>query len=255
MIGLPHRLDRTVVIRASRDTVFGFLTNTREWAEWWGAGSTIEARPGGRMLIRHATGVEASGEVLDVQAPERIVFTYGFVGRKPSPPGSSRVTIRLDRHPHGTLLQLTHEFADVDVRDEHVQGWRFQFSLFANLVANTINTAATGQVDRWFAMWSEPDAATRNQALGILASAEIRFLDKFSAVEGFDEVKAHLDAVHRFMPGLRLERRGEIRHCQWHVLADWVAIESSGHERSGGTSLFELDADGRIARVTGFWRG
>ena len=77
MIALSHRLDRTVVIRASRDTVFGFLTNAAEWAAWWGAGSTIDARPGGAMLIRHSNGVEASGEVLDIRAPERIVFTYG----------------------------------------------------------------------------------------------------------------------------------------------------------------------------------
>jgi hypothetical protein len=177
------------------------------------------------------------------------------VSRKPSPPGSSRVTIRLDRHPHGTLLQLTHEFADADSRDEHVQGWRFQFSLFANLVANTVNAAASRQVDRWFATWSEPDAATRDAALAAIGSVDIRFLDKFSAIEGRDEVKAHLAAVHRFMPGMRLERRGEIRHCQWHVLADWVVVGSSGQEQGGGTSLFELDADGRIAKVTGFWRG
>jgi uncharacterized protein YndB with AHSA1/START domain len=255
MIALSHRLDRTIVIRASRDTVFRFLTNTADWAAWWGAGSMIDARPGGAMLIRHSSGVEASGEVLEIRTPDRIVFTYGYLNREPSPPGSSRVTIRLDSHPHGTLLQLTHEFADAESRDEHVQGWRFQFSLFANLVANTVNTAATGQVDRWFAAWSEPDAAKRDQALAALGSADIRFLDKFSALDGRDEVKAHLAAVHRFMPGLRLERRGEIRHCQWHVLADWVAIESSGQERSSGTSLFELDADGRIAKVTGFWKG
>ena len=36
-------------------------------------------------------------------------------------------------------------------------------------------------------------------------------------------MKAHLAAVHKFMPGMRLERRGDIRHCQSHVLADWVA--------------------------------
>src|SRR5688572_16041916 len=197
MIALSHRLDRRVVIRASRDTVFGFLTNTAEWAEWWGAGSTIDARPGGAMLIRHSNGIEASGEVLDIRAPERIVFTYGYLSRKPSPPGSSRVTIRLDRHPHGTLLQLTHEFADAESCDEHVQGWRFQFSLFANLVANTVNAAATGQVDRWFATWSEPDAARRDAALAAIGSADLRFLDKFSAIEGRDEVKAHLAAVHR----------------------------------------------------------
>lgn len=255
MITLPHRLDRTVVIRARRDTVFGFLTNTDEWAAWWGAGSTIDARPGGRMLIRHSTGVEASGEVLAVQPPGRIVFTYGYANRNPSPPGSSRVTIRLDSHPQGTLLQLTHEFADIESRDEHEQGWRFQFSLFANLIANAVNAAAASQVDRWFATWSEPDAAIRDHALAAIGSADMCLFDKFSALEGRDEVKAHLAAVHRFMPGMRLERRGEIRHCQWHVLADWVAIEPSGDERGGGTSLFELDADGHIAKVTGFWRG
>ena len=52
---------------------------------------------------------------------------------------------------------------------------------------------------------------------------------------------------------MRLERRGEVRHCQWHVLADWVAIGSDGQERGRGTNLFVLDADSRIGEVTGFW--
>jgi hypothetical protein len=52
---------------------------------------------------------------------------------------------------------------------------------------------------------------------------------------------------------MRLERRGEIRHCQWHVLADWVAVGSDGQERGRGTNLFVLDGDGHIASVTGFW--
>ena len=164
-VALAHRLDRTLVIQARRETVFQFFTDTPQWAAWWGSGSTIDARPGGRMLIRHANGVEVSGQVLEVQAPERIVFTYGYVAGKPIPPDGSRVTIRLDHHPKGTLLQLTHEFADVQPRDEHVQGWRFQLSLFANLIANTVNKDATSLVDQWFATWSEPDAATDRKSV------------------------------------------------------------------------------------------
>jgi uncharacterized protein YndB with AHSA1/START domain len=255
MIALSHRLERTVVIRARRDTVFAFFTHTRDWAAWWGKGSTIDARPGGQMVIRHPNGVEASGEVLEVQAPERIVFTYGYVSGRPTPPGSSRVTIRLESHRRGTLLQLTHEFADVESRDEHVQGWRFQLSLFANLIANTVNAAATATVDRWFATWSEPDATTREETLAAIGSADIHFVDKFSCVAGDDDLKAHLAAVRRFMPGMRLKRDGEIRHCQWHVLADWVAVGPEEQERGRGTNLFVLDADGRIAEVTGFWAG
>ena len=82
------------------------------------------------MYIRHPNGIETLGEVLEVREPERISFTYGFVGGKPMPPGASRVTIRLEPDEAGTRLHLQHEFAEANVRDEHVQGWRFQLSLF-----------------------------------------------------------------------------------------------------------------------------
>jgi uncharacterized protein YndB with AHSA1/START domain len=252
---LVHRLDRNLVIRARRETVFGFFTDTARWASWWGAGSTIDARPGGQMLIRHSNGVEASGQVLEVRAPERIVFTYGYVNGKPSPPGSSVVTIRLDSHPQGTLLQLTHEFgeSDLEARDEHVQGWRFQLSLFANLIADGANGGAASLVDQWFAVWNEDDAGVRERSLAAITASGVRFEDKYSCLDGADEINSHLAAARRFMPGLRLERRGAIRHCQWHVLADWVAVGSDGQERSRGTNLFVLDAEGRITTVTGFW--
>ena len=253
MIALPHRLDRTVLIRARPATVFGFFTDARDWAAWWGTGSTIDPHPGGQMVIRHANGVEVTGEVLEVHAPERIVFTYGYASGTPIPPGGSRVTIRLDSHPSGTLLQLTHEFMDAPPRDEHVQGWRFQLSLFANLIADGAAATAAATVDRWFAAWSDPDASTREAALSTIETSDIRFQDKFSCIAGTDDVRAHLAAVHRFMPGLRLERRGEIRHCQWHVLADWVAVSREGQERGRGTNLFVLDAEGRLEEVTGFW--
>ena len=253
MIALAHRLDRTVVIRARPATVFEFFTNPPDWAAWWGAGSTIDARPGGQMLIRHANGIEVSGEVLEVRAPERIVFTYGYAAGGPVPAGGSRVTIRLDSHPSGTLLQLTHEFAEPGPRDEHVQGWRFQLSLFANAIANRASATASGTIDRWFSAWSDPQSATRDRAIDEIGTTGVCFRDRFSSISGDEELKAHLAAVHRFMPGMRLERRGEIRHCQWHVLADWVALSSDGQERGHGTNLFVLDADGRIAEVTGFW--
>ncbi|HET9360576.1 MAG TPA: SRPBCC domain-containing protein [Vicinamibacterales bacterium] len=254
MIALTHRLDRTLVVRAARDTVFQYFTDTPRWASWWGAGSTIDARPGGRMVIRHANGVEVSGEVLEVSPPERIVFTYGYANQPQIPPGSSRVTIRLDSHPQGTLLQLTHEFSDVAPRDEHVQGWRFQLSLFANLIADTASRE-TSVVDRWFAAWGEPDAGVREREIDMITAPAVTFGDKYSCLDGADDLKAHLAAVQRFMPGVRLERRGAVRYCLWHALADWAAVGKDGQQRGSGTSVFVLDAKGRITSVTGFWAG
>jgi uncharacterized protein YndB with AHSA1/START domain len=253
MIASTVRLDRTIVIHARPATVFEFFTNAQDWAAWWGAGSAIDARPGGQLLIRHPNGVEFTGEVVELRAPERIVFTYGDASGNSIPPGGSQVTIRLDRHPAGTLLQLTHEFADAKARDEHVQGWRFQLSLFANAVANKVNAAAADTVDRWFAAWSDPQTVSREATLAAITTDDPGFFDRFSSIVGADDLKAHLAAVHKFMPGMRLERRGDVRHCQSRVLADWVALGADGQERGKGTNLFVLDADSRIAEVTGFW--
>ncbi|MEW6320477.1 MAG: SRPBCC domain-containing protein [Acidobacteriota bacterium] len=253
MSDLPHRLERRILIRARRDVVFQYFTDPARWASWWGAGSSIEARPGGRMLIRHPNGVEASGEVVEVRAPERIVFTYGMATQAAMPPGTTRVTIDLAPHADGTRLTLTHEFADAGVRDEHVQGWRYQLSVFTNVVANAATADPGAVADRWLAVWSTADPETRNAALDALAAPGVRVADRFSAVAGLDEVRAHLAAVHRFMPGMRLERRGEARHCQWTVLADWVALGADGAEKGRGTSVVALDADGRVEAVTSFW--
>ena len=253
MTAFSHHLDRTLVIRAQPATVFEFFRNSDDWAAWWGPGSTIDARPGGRLLIRHPNGIEVAGVVIEIQPPERIVFTYGYVSGSPIPVGASRVTIRVARHPAGTLVRLSHEFSDEQVRDEHVQGWRFQLSLFANVVTAKHHAGAAATIDRWFQAWGDVDTASRERALAAITTPEIGFRDRFSSLAGFDDLKGHLAAVHRFMPGMRLERRGEVRQCQGQLLADWAALGPDGGEVSRGTNLFVLDADGRIGEVTGFW--
>src|SRR5215813_6961561 len=103
MTSLPHTLARTLVIQARREIVFRYFTDTERWARWWGAGSTIDARPGGRLKIRYPNGVEVLGEVIEIAPPERIVFTYGYENGKPIPLGGSHVTIELEAQNKGTL--------------------------------------------------------------------------------------------------------------------------------------------------------
>lgn len=251
---LPHRLDRSLTIRAPRATVFAFFTDSRRWAAWWGPGSTIDARPGGRVLIRHPNGIEAGGEVLEIHERERIVFTYGFASGQPIPMGASRVTITCADEPAGTFVQLAHEFPDSSTRDHHVQGWRYQFSLFANVVANEVHAAAAATIDLWHELWSETDPAARAFRLAAIAAPGVRFEDRFSAVTGAEDLLPHIAATQLFMPGLALARSGEIRHCQGVALADWVAHSADGTERARGTNVFTFGADGRIQAVTGFWQ-
>lgn len=250
MTPLPYRLDRTVTIQAQPETVFRYFTDPARWAAWWGAGSTIDARPGGRVYIRHPNGVETVGEVMEVLAPERIVFTYGYASGQPIPPGSSRVTIRLEPGADGTHLELAHEFAEETARDHHVQGWRFQLSVFANVVANEVHAGASSVVDAWFGAWAEADEGARWQTLARITAPGIRFRDRFSMLDGQADLTAHIGASLRFMPGFRLQRKGNIRHCQGTVLADWITVGKDGQEAASGTSVLSLDAGGRIVSVT-----
>ena len=161
---LPHQLDRTVLIHAEPMTVFAFFQESERWAGWWGAGSTIDPQVGGRVYIRQPGGAEVVGQVVEIRPPERLVFTYGVQGAPAD--AASLVTIRLEDAPGGaTRLHLTHEFADRSLRDEHVQGWRYQLAVFANLVADRALAGAAETVDGWFAAWSDPNGETRDATL------------------------------------------------------------------------------------------
>ena len=248
---LPYQLERTVVIRARPETVFQFFTDSQRWASWWGAGSTVDAKPGGKVYIRHPNGIETLGLVLEVRPPERMIFTYGFASGKPIPPGGSRVTIDLEPDEAGTRLRLRHEFAEAGPRDEHEQGWRFQLSLFGNAVANEVYKDAENAVDAWFEAWAMANDRTRQETFGRIVSPTICFRDRYSLLSGSADLNAHVSAAQRFMPGMGLKRKGNVRHCQGMVLADWIAVDAEGKERMSGASVFEFAPDMRIEAVTG----
>jgi uncharacterized protein YndB with AHSA1/START domain len=252
MTALAHLVNRSLVIEAPPATVFRYFTDSTRWAAWWGEGSTIDARPGGRVFIRYPGGNEAAGEVVEIDAPSKIAFTYGYVKGTPAP-GESLVTITLEPAARGTRLHLVHELADDARRDEHVQGWRYQLSLFANLVTNDLHGDASARVDAWFAVWSEPETAAVERTLAEIASPDVRVRDRFSCLLGAGDVSEHIRAAQRFMPGVQLRRDGEARHCQGTVIANWTATGPDGQPRGRGTNVFVLAPDGRIDSVTGFW--
>lgn len=248
---LPFDLQRNVLIRAEPATVFRFFTDSARFASWWGAGSTIDAQAGGKVYIRHPNGVETVGEVIEAVAPERIVFTYGYASGKPIPPGGSRVTISLTPDAAGTRLHLRHEFADEAPRNEHVQGWRFQLSLFGNVVANEAFADAAGVVDAWYEAWSIADDRDRAAAFARIAAPDIRFRDRYSLLEGMEDLLAHVGAALRFMPGIKLSREGELRQCQGTAVGEWVATDAEGNVRMSGMGVYEFGMGAKLMSVTG----
>jgi uncharacterized protein YndB with AHSA1/START domain len=252
MMELPHQLERKVVIKAEPATVFRYFTDSARWANWWGAGSTIDASPGGKVYIRHPNGVEAMGEVLEVRSPREIVFTLGYASGAPVPPGGSRVTITLEPGPGGTQLRLVHEFAEAGPRDHHVQGWRFQLSLFSNVVTDEVYADAASRVDAWFEAWAIADDSDREAKFAGIVTPGIQFRDRHSLLEGIEDLTTHAGAALRFMPGVRLQRKGNVRQCQGMVLSDWIVLGKDGMEAMAGTNAFVFAPDGKFEAVTGF---
>ena len=135
-----------------------------------------------------------------------------------------------------------------------MQGWRYQLSVFGNVVTDLVNANAAEAVDAWFRAWAETErAARRRQLLEQIAVPEIRFRDRYSLLDGIDDLVPHIAATQRFMPNMQLTRRGDVRHCQGTLLVGWAALSADGQERGSGTNVFTLDAAGKITAVTGFW--
>jgi uncharacterized protein YndB with AHSA1/START domain len=252
MTELPFSLERTVWIRARRPLVFRHLVDPERFAGWWGAGSTVDARPGGRVVIRYPNGVSASGEVLEMVPGLRLVFSFGYDSGAPIPPGGSRVTLTLADHDGGTLVQLRHDVDSAATRDLHEAGWRHQLARFANVVSDEAHAAGGRAIDAWFAAWNEPDPAARRAALAAAVAGAVSFQDRFACTRGLDELLAHIDAARRHAPAT-LARDGAVAGCQGTALARWTATAPDGAPLGRGANVFELDADGRIARVVGLW--
>lgn len=246
-------LERSLTICAERTTVFRFFTDSQRFASWWGPGSSIDPTPGGKVTICYPGGVLALGKVLEIAPPEKIVFSYGYESGSPIPPESSRVSITLSEHKEGTVVQLRHEFTDPAIRDLHIDGWRYQLALFANVTCKDQHAGFAELLDEYFHVWELNDFNARMEILNRIADSDITFRDAYGSIIGREELSRHIGAAQRFMANIRLQREGEPVQCQGTAMARWSARKPDGNETARGTSMFHFTPHGRIASITGFW--
>lgn len=243
--------NRTITIRARVATVWRFFSEPEMFARWWGSGSSIEARVGAPMRIVYPDGSTASGEVLALEPERMIAFSFGYdTPGKPIAPGGSRVTITLEELSDGTRIELRHELDDAALRDMHAAGWRYHLAVFARVVQGEQHRDVEAQINRYFRAWADIGYEGRAALLAGTVSDEVRFADAMGFTCGRVELERHIAAARTHMPGIELLRCGPVRSCQGVALADWE-LRAGERVLGGGTNVFELDADGTIAAVTG----
>jgi uncharacterized protein YndB with AHSA1/START domain len=121
-------VERTIAIDASPETVWQFLVDPEKTTAWWGMTASFDPRPGGEYRIEVIPGHTASGEFVELDAPRRLVYTFGWEagenGANRVPPGSSTIEIELVPDGAGTVLNFTHrDLPSAEASESHSKGW------------------------------------------------------------------------------------------------------------------------------------
>jgi uncharacterized protein YndB with AHSA1/START domain len=118
-------IEREMHIDASPETVFDFFTDPAKMVRWKGATATLDPRPGGVYRVQMNEQAIAVGEYVEVDPPNRVVFTWGWEGDYvATPPGSSTVEVTLTPDGDGTLVRLVHSgLPSAESVEAHGLGW------------------------------------------------------------------------------------------------------------------------------------
>ena len=105
----PGVIERELRIAAAPETVFDLLDRPGPDRAWMGRTATIDPRPGGAFRIDYNGSDIASGEILEIDRPRRLVLSWGWEAPgDATPPGASRVEVSLEPDGDGTILRLRH---------------------------------------------------------------------------------------------------------------------------------------------------
>ncbi len=116
--------ERTLAIDASPETVWEFLVDPEKLMRWKGINADLETQPGGIFRCEVIPGHIARGEYVEIDKPNRVVFTWGWDGDEGVPPGSSTIEVELTPEGEGTSLHFVHrDLPSAESAESHAQGW------------------------------------------------------------------------------------------------------------------------------------
>jgi uncharacterized protein YndB with AHSA1/START domain len=128
-------VEREIRIAARPETVFEFFTDPEKMILWKGRRAQLDPQPGGIYRVEMGEQIVARGEYVEVEAPRRVVFTWGWEGQEEGEhavsPGSSRVEVTFAPDGEGTLVRLRHLDLPEEARQIHGEGWDLYLSRLA----------------------------------------------------------------------------------------------------------------------------
>jgi hypothetical protein len=120
-------------------------------------------------------------------------------------------------------------------------------------MTNTDVTDPTSTIDAYFAMWNESDVARRRDLIERAWAPQASYLDPLLEADGHDGLSTMVDQVHAQLPGHRFRRTTEIDLHHDRVRFGWELAGEDGTVAVAGIDVGELDGEGRLRRITGFF--
>ena len=130
-------LVREILIDATPETIFPFLTETEKYLQWEGTEAELDPRPGGIFRVLIAGQHQGAGEFVEVIPNEKVSYTFGWEQEgNPITPGSTLVTITLEAEGSKTRLRLAHTgLPDEQAVRDHGEGWQHYIERLAIVAA------------------------------------------------------------------------------------------------------------------------
>lgn len=114
-------------------------------------------------------------------------------------------------------------------------------------------TTLTETVDAHLAGYGEPDRARRAELLGRAWNPQGRIVDPPMDAEGVAAIADLVDVVLTQFPEHRFERTTAVDEHHGHARYGWALLAPDGSPSVTGVDVAELDDDGRLLRVVGFF--
>lgn len=132
---------REIDIEASPETIFEFFVDPEKISRWLAVAAELDPRPGGICHQVHEGATDSNfhmqGEFLEVDAPRRVVFSWGFAEPEVGvAPGASTVEVTLTPVGSGTRVMLVHRGLPPAAAGDHSGGW--------TTMLDRLRTAVTG---------------------------------------------------------------------------------------------------------------
>ena len=108
-------------------------------------------------------------------------------------------------------------------------------------------------IDRYFSLWSEPDASRRQELIAQTFTEDVRYVTPQFAVQGHEGIENLMNELNGHLEGFRYLRAGVIDAHNDRVRVNWEVVPPQGAVRfAGGVNFYEIAPDGRFSAITGF---